>query len=45
MVTDFPGGLVVTTRAGGMGWIPGWGTKIPHAARRKQQQQKKVMVA
>ena len=32
---DFPGGLVVKNlpyNAGHVGWIPGQGTKIPHAA-------------
>ena len=32
---DFPGGPMVKnlpSNAGDMGWIPGWGTKIPHAA-------------
>ena len=32
---DFPGGLVVKnppSNAGDAGLIPGWGTKIPHAA-------------
>ena len=32
---DFPGPVVKTmcyTSAGGSGLIPGWGTKIPHAA-------------
>ena len=32
---DFPGGPVVKNlpcKAGDMGSIPGWGTKIPHAA-------------
>ena len=31
-IWDFPGGLVVKTlhlTKGGMGLIPGWGTKIP----------------
>ena len=31
---DFPGGPAVKNlpfSAGDMGWIPGWGTKIPHA--------------
>ena len=33
---DFPGGPVVKnprSNAGDMGWIPGQGTKIPHATR------------
>ena len=30
-----------TPNAGGTGLIPGQGTKIPHAAQRSQQQQKK----
>ena len=33
---EFPGGPVVKTppsNAGGLGSIPGWGTKIPHAIR------------
>ena len=32
---DLPGGSVVKTspsKAGGVGSIPGWGTKIPHAS-------------
>ena len=31
---DFPGGTVLKnppSNAGDTGWIPGWGTKIPHA--------------
>ena len=37
-VRDFPGGpRLPTSTAGGMGSIPGGGTKIPHAARRKQK--------
>ena len=35
MPWDFPGGAVVKNtlfNAGDMGLIPGWGTKIPHAA-------------
>ena len=31
---DFPGGPVVknpSSNAGDMGWIPGWGTKLPYA--------------
>ena len=34
MVRNFPGGSVVKTspsNAGGMGSMPGWGAKIPHA--------------
>ena len=34
MLQDFPGGPGVKnppSSAGDMGWIPGWGTKIPHA--------------
>ena len=42
---EFPGGPVVKTpcsNAGGMGSIPGWGTKIPYAAPYgKKKQQKK----
>ena len=37
---DFPGGPVVKTqssRAGGLGLIPGWGAKIPHAQWPKNQ--------
>ena len=33
---DFPGGPVIKnppSNAGHAGWIPGWGTKIPHAVR------------
>ena len=39
-VRDFPGGPVVETlhsNAGGVGSIPGGGTKIPHASRPKNQ--------
>ena len=41
---DFPGGPVVKTlpsNAGGMGPIPGWGTKIPHAVGCGQKLKKK----
>ena len=37
---DFPGGPVVKTspsNAGVVGSIPGWGAKIPHASRPKNQ--------
>ena len=37
---DFPGGPVVKTslsNAGGVGLIPGQGTKIPHASQPKNQ--------
>ena len=37
---DFPGGPVVKTlpsNAGGAGLIPGWGAKIPHTSRPKNQ--------
>ena len=37
---DFPGGPVVKTlpsSAGGVGLIPDWGTKIPHALRPRNQ--------
>ena len=37
---DFPGGPVVKaspSNAGGKGSIPGWGAKIPHASRPKNQ--------
>ena len=37
---DFPGGPVVETspsNAGGVGSIPGWGAKIPHASWPKNQ--------
>ena len=40
---DFPGGPVVKTspsNAGGAGSIPGWGAKIPHALRPKNQKHK-----
>ena len=40
MSQDFPGGPVVKTlssNAGGMGSIPGWGAKIPHASRPKSK--------
>lgn len=30
------------SNAGGVGWIPGWGTKIPHAAGRGQKQNQKL---
>ena len=43
MHTDFPGGPVVETspsNAGGVGSIPGWGTKIPHASRPKKPKHK-----
>ena len=36
MCWDFSGGPVVKNllgNAGDMGWIPGWGTKIPHAVK------------
>ena len=41
---DFPGGPVVKTlpsNAGGVGSIPGWGTKIPHAVGCSQKLKKK----
>ena len=47
MPSDFPGGSVVRTPcfqcwdAGGVGSIPGWGTKITHAAQHGQNHQKK----
>ena len=34
MPRDFPGGPVVKNQpsnSGDLGWIPGWGTTIPHA--------------
>ena len=37
---DFPGGPVVKTSSsnvGGVGSIPGWGAKIPHALQPKNQ--------
>ena len=37
---DFPDSPVVKTlpsNAGGAGWIPGWGAKIPHASGPKKQ--------
>ena len=37
---DFPGGPVVKTlcfQCRGLGWIPGRGTKIPHAVQRGQK--------
>ena len=40
---DIPGGPVVKTspfNAGGVGWIPGRGTKIPHASVSKNQELK-----
>ena len=40
---DFPGGPVVKTPAsiaGGIGSIPGLGTKIPHAVRPKRKRKK-----
>ena len=42
---DFPGSPVVKTRAssaGGMGLIPGGGTKIPHAAWHGQKKKNKT---
>ena len=45
MTRDFPGGPVVVTpagNAGGMGSIPGQGTKISHVARCSQKRKKKV---
>ena len=41
---DFPGGSVVKilpSNAGGVGLIPGWGDKIPHASWPKSQNLKK----
>ena len=32
---------ICASTAGGMGSIPGWGTKIPHAAQSSQKQTKK----
>ena len=35
---DFPGGPVIKTspsNAGGVGWIPGWGAKIPYTLQPK----------
>ena len=43
MMTDFPGGPVVKTslpNARGMGSIPGWGARIPHAFRPENQNTK-----
>ena len=43
MFRHFPGGPVVKTspsNTGGAGSIPGWGAKIPHASRPKNQKQK-----
>ena len=46
---DFPGGPVVKTpcfqcsNTGGAGSIPGWGTKIPHEARRAKKRKKNFM--
>ena len=45
MSRDFPGGPVVMTpagNAGGMGSIPGQGTKILHVARHSKNRKKKV---
>ena len=42
---DFPGGPVVKTlpsNAGGVGSIPRWGAKIPHASGPKNQNIKKT---
>ena len=39
-IGDFPGGSVIKTSSfntGGAGLIPGWGAKIPHASRPKNQ--------
>ena len=49
---DFPNGVVVKTpcsHVGGAGWIPGQGTKIPHAAwygqkKKKREREKEIMV-
>jgi len=44
MVRSFPGCSVVKTspsNAGGVGSIPGWGAKIPHALRPKNKKQNK----
>ena len=41
---DFPGSPVLKTSpstAGGVGSIPGWGTKIPHALQPKKSKHKK----
>ena len=42
---DFPGSSVVKTasKAEGMGSIPGWQTKIPHAVQHGQKMFKKVI--
>ena len=39
---DFPGdpAVLCASNAGGMGSIPGWGTKIPHAVAKKTKPQK-----
>ena len=46
MNRDFPGGPVVTTplfNAGGVGSIPGQGTKIPHAMQCGQKKKREIM--
>ena len=46
-IRDFPGGPVVKappSKAQGVGSIPGWGTKIPHASRVKNPKHKKTEV-
>ena len=48
---DLPGGLAIKTlsfHAGGMGSIPGWGTKIPHVVQngpevKKKEERKKLL--
>ena len=35
---------ICASTAGGMGSIPGWGTKIPHAAQSSQKQTKKKII-
>ena len=40
LLRDFPGGPVVKTspsNAGGVGSIPGWGARVPHALQPKDQ--------
>ena len=34
-----------TSNAGDAGWIPGWGTKIPHAKWSSHQTKKKVVIS
>ena len=47
MFRDFPGGSVVkTSMKGDIGWIPSWGTKIPHASwpKKNKTQNRNIIV-